>query len=52
MSNAEKTEKFKALKLTMDKIDKDFGKGSVMIMGEKPHVEQENEVPRTARAWI
>jgi recombination protein RecA len=41
MSNAEKTEKFKALKLTMDKIDKDFGKGSVMIMGEKPHVEQE-----------
>src|SRR6201998_335704 len=41
MSNAEKTEKLKALKLTIDKIDKDFGKGSVMIMGEKPHVEQE-----------
>ena len=38
MSNAEK---LKALKLTMDKIDKDFGKGSVMIMGEKTHVEQE-----------
>jgi recombination protein RecA len=38
MSNAEK---LKALKLTMDKIDKDFGKGSVMIMGEKGHVEQE-----------
>ncbi len=38
MSNAEK---LKALKLTMDKIDKDFGKGSVMIMGEKAHVEQE-----------
>jgi recombination protein RecA len=38
MSNAEK---LKALKLTMDKIDKDFGKGSVMIMGDKPHVEQE-----------
>jgi len=38
MSNAEK---LKALKLTMDKIDKDFGKGSVMILGEKPHVEQE-----------
>ena len=36
MSNAtEKTEKFKALKLTMDKIDKDFGKGSVMMMNEK-----------------
>jgi recombination protein RecA len=38
MSNAEKmekTEKFKALKLTIDKIDKDFGKGSVMMMNEK-----------------
>ena len=33
MSNAEK---LKALKLTIDKIDKDFGKGSVMIMGDKP----------------
>src|SRR6187401_1752336 len=33
-------EKLKALKLTMDKIDKDFGKGSVMMMGEKGHVEQ------------
>src|SRR6187551_1278717 len=28
-------EKLKALKLTIDKIDKDFGKGSVMMMGEK-----------------
>ncbi|MEO5967165.1 MAG: recombinase RecA [Ferruginibacter sp.] len=37
MSNAEK---LKALKLTMDKIDKDFGKGSVMMMNEKPKVEQ------------
>jgi recombination protein RecA len=36
MSNANSnTEKFKALKLTMDKIDKDFGKGSVMMMNEK-----------------
>lgn len=32
MSNAEK---LKALKLTMDKVDKDFGKGSVMFMGDK-----------------
>ena len=32
MSNAEK---MKALKLTMDKIDKDYGKGSVMLMNEK-----------------
>jgi recombination protein RecA len=38
MSNAEK---LKALKLTMDKIDKDFGKGSVMMMNEKTHIEQE-----------
>lgn len=32
-------EKLKALKLTMDKIDKDFGKGSVMMMNEKPVTE-------------
>ena len=38
MSNTdklEKTEKIKALKLTMDKIDKDFGKGSVMMMSDR-----------------
>jgi recombination protein RecA len=29
------TDKLKALRLTMDKIEKDFGKGSVMMMGEK-----------------
>jgi recombination protein RecA len=28
-------EKLKSLKLTMDKIDKDYGKGSVMMMNEK-----------------
>ncbi|HVE62038.1 MAG TPA: recombinase RecA [Chitinophagaceae bacterium] len=38
MSN---TEKLKALKLTMDKIDKDFGKGSVMMMGDKGEQTQE-----------
>jgi len=32
MSNADK---LKALKLTIDKIDKDFGKGSVMMMNER-----------------
>ena len=32
MSN---TEKLKALKLTIDKIDKDYGKGSVMMMNER-----------------
>ena len=34
-------EKLKALKLTMDKIEKDFGKGSVMMMNEKAEVLQE-----------
>ncbi|MDQ3682931.1 MAG: recombinase RecA [Bacteroidota bacterium] len=38
MSN---TEKLKALKLTMDKIDKDFGKGSVMMMSDKGEQTQE-----------
>ena len=44
MSNADKmdkSEKFKALKLTIDKIDKDFGKGSVMMMNEKSNLEIE-----------
>ncbi|HSR39223.1 MAG TPA: recombinase RecA [Phnomibacter sp.] len=35
MSNTANAEKLKALKLTIDKIDKDFGKGSVMMMNEK-----------------
>ena len=46
MAKTEKTtdmspnnEKLKALKLTMDKIEKDFGKGSVMMMNERAHVE-------------
>ena len=34
-------EKLKALKLTMDKIDKDFGKGSVMMMNERSQEPQE-----------
>ena len=29
-------EKLKNLKLTMDKIDKDFGKGTVQVLGSKP----------------
>ena len=29
------SEKLKALKLTIDKIDKDYGKGSVMMMNER-----------------
>lgn len=38
MSNPEK---LKALKLTIDKIDKDFGKGSVMMMNERSQEPQE-----------
>ena len=41
LEKTERSEKFKALKLTMDKIDKDFGKGSVMMMSDKGIVEQE-----------
>lgn len=40
MSNAN-TDKLKALRLTMDKIEKDFGKGSVMMMGEKAEAPME-----------
>lgn len=32
----DKTEKLKALKAATDKIDKDFGKGTVMSLSEKP----------------
>src|SRR6185369_16367504 len=34
-------EKQKALKLTLDKIEKDYGKGSVMMMNEKADFVQE-----------
>src|ERR1700712_1775333 len=35
------SDKLKALKLTMDKIDKDYGKGSVMMMNERGEQTQE-----------
>ena len=35
ISGSTASEKMKALKLTIDKIDKDYGKGSVMMMNEK-----------------
>ncbi len=41
LDKSERAEKFKALKLTMDKIDKDYGKGSVMMMSDKGITEQE-----------
>ena len=40
MSNIN-SEKLKALKLTIDKIDKDYGKGTVMMMNEKVDILQE-----------
>src|SRR5690349_2882060 len=40
MSNGN-SEKFKALKLTMDKLEKDYGKGSVMMLGDKAETTQE-----------
>ena len=39
MSN--NSEKLKALKLTIDKIEKDYGKGSVMMMNERSEILQE-----------
>ncbi|HYM95214.1 MAG TPA: recombinase RecA, partial [Chitinophagaceae bacterium] len=44
-NNNTNNEKLKALKLTIDKIEKDFGKGSVMMMNEKG--EQQMEVVST-----
>jgi recombination protein RecA len=49
MAKSEKTtdmtningEKLKALKLTMDKLEKDYGKGSVMMLGDKAQTMQE-----------
>jgi recombination protein RecA len=49
MAKSEKTtdmsningEKLKALKLTMDKLEKDYGKGSVMMLGDKAEAMQE-----------
>lgn len=41
MAKSENTEKEKALKLTLDKIQKDFGVGSIMKLGEKPVQEVE-----------
>jgi recombination protein RecA len=41
MSTNVNVEKLKALKLTMDKIDKDYGKGSVMLMSDRADKEME-----------
>ena len=41
MSNVDNADKRNALKLTIDKIDKDYGKGSVMMMNERNQDPQE-----------
>ena len=41
MATNNNSEKLKALRLTIDKIEKDFGKGSVMMMNEKGDFIQE-----------
>ncbi len=38
-NNDLKAKKLKALKLTMDKIDKDYGKGAIMKLGSQPIVD-------------
>lgn len=37
-----KDEKLKALKMTMDRLDKTYGKGTVMKMGDSPRIEVES----------
>jgi len=41
MSKEVNAEKLKALQLTMDKLDKTYGKGSVMRLGDNPIVKVE-----------
>lgn len=40
----DKTEKLKAIKLMMDTVDKDYGKGSIMTLHEKPDFDPENVI--------
>jgi recombination protein RecA len=44
MSKEVNVEKLKALQLTMEKLDKTFGKGSVMKLGDSP-VEKVEVIP-------
>ena len=47
--NAVSDERQKALKLAIDKIEKDFGKGAIMKLGDKPSVSVET-IPTGALA--
>lgn len=40
----DKTEKLKAIKIMMDTVDKDYGKGSIMTLHEKPDFDPENVI--------
>src|SRR5687768_11622199 len=40
----DKNEKLKAIKLMMDKTEKDFGKGSIMALADKPDFDPENVI--------
>ncbi len=42
MSKAEKSDKEKALELALAQIEKDFGKGAIMRLGESPHQKVES----------
>lgn len=44
MEVKDNTEKVKAIKLMVDKTDKDFGKGSVMTLNEKPNFDPTNVI--------
>ena len=44
MSDKQKEEKLKALQLTLDKMEKSYGKGTVMRLGDKP-VENIDAIP-------
>ena len=41
----EKSEKIKAIKLAKEKLDKDYGKGTVMTLSEKADVDLSNIIP-------
>ena len=47
-SNLASGEKLKALQAAMDKIEKSFGKGSIMKMGDESVEQVEAEEPRLA----
>ena len=44
-------ERSKALKLAIEKIEKDFGKGAIMKLGDKPAVSVET-IPATSRLSV